>query len=236
MDVITVLALAVPPGVAISLFVYWKDKFDREPRKLLIWSFVLGMISTLPSILVEAIGISSFKTEEGMMAIAINAFLIIGLTEEFFKFVMLRFYAYRKKEFNEPFDGITYGVMVSMGFATLENIMYVTQYGMGNAFVRMFTAVPAHATFGIVMGYYTGLAKFSKKEISCLLQGLIYAAILHGSYDFFLMQNSIPGLAIGALVSLVIGLRFSVKAMRLHQNISPFRHEQVHDRQQSGQV
>jgi RsiW-degrading membrane proteinase PrsW (M82 family) len=225
MDVITVLALAVAPGVAISLFVYWKDKFDREPRKLLIWSFVFGMISTLPSILVEAIGLSSFEAEEGMAAIAINAFLIIGLTEEFFKFVMLRFYAYRKKEFNEPFDGITYGVMVSMGFATLENIMYVTQYGMGNAFVRMFTAVPAHATFGIVMGYYTGLAKFSQREFSSLLQGLIYAAILHGSYDFFLMQNSMPGLAIGALVSLVIGLRFSVKAMRLHQNISPFRHE-----------
>jgi RsiW-degrading membrane proteinase PrsW (M82 family) len=236
MDVLTLLSLAIAPGAAISLFVYWKDKFDREPRRLLVWSFVLGAIATFPSLVVEVFGMATIKEEASLGAVALRAFVVVGFTEEFFKFVMLRYYAYRKKEFNEPFDGITYGVMVSMGFATLENIMYVSQYGMGNAIMRMFTAVPAHATFGIVMGYYAGLAKFSKQEFTCLAQGLVYAAILHGAYDFFLMQNSIPGLALGALVSLIIGIRFSLKAIKLHQSISPFRRDHLHDHQQSGQV
>jgi RsiW-degrading membrane proteinase PrsW (M82 family) len=235
MDVLTLLSLAIAPGAAISLFVYWKDKFDREPRRLLVWSFVLGAIATFPSLVVEVFGMAAFKEEGNLIAVAFRAFVVVGFTEEFFKFVMLRYYAYRKKEFNEPFDGITYGVMVSMGFATLENIMYVSQYGMGNAILRMFTAVPAHATFGIVMGYYAGLAKFSKQEFTCLARGLLYAALLHGAYDFFLMQNSIPGLALGALVSLIIGIRFSLKAIKLHQSISPFRRDHLHDHQQSGQ-
>ncbi len=110
-----------------------------------------------------------------------------------------------------------------MGFATLENILYVSQYGMGNAIVRMFTAVPAHASFAVVMGYYVGLAKFRNQAVLLQLQGLLMAVILHGAYDFFLMINSIPLITAGALVSLLLGIRFSLKAIRLHQQNSPFR-------------
>ena len=132
---------------------------------------------------------------------------------------------YTHKAFDEPYDGITYSVMVSMGFATLENILYVAEGGMSTAIMRMFLAVPAHAAFAVIMGYYVGLAKFnpSKRNIY-LIFGVIGASALHGAYDFALMQQSIPYLQfIGAVVSLLIGVRLSFNAIKLHQQNSPFK-------------
>lgn len=94
----------------------------------------------------------------------IKAFFVVALIEEFSKYIFVRFYSQPKKYFNEPFDGIVYAVMVSMGFAAIENIAYVSQGGMGTAIVRAFTAVPAHATFAVLMGYFMGLAKFAPSK------------------------------------------------------------------------
>jgi RsiW-degrading membrane proteinase PrsW (M82 family) len=223
MDIWLLLGVAVAPGFAIILFIYCKDKYEKEPRRLLIVSFVLGMISVIPAILLEAGGTGVLPAYPGALGTFTYTFFVVGISEELSKFIMLRFYAYPKKEFNEPFDGITYSVMVSMGFATLENIMYVFQGGLANAFMRMFTAVPAHATFGIIMGYYVGLAKFRNQSPLLMLAGLIFAVIMHGAYDFCLMVNSTPMIAGGALISLVIGIHFSLRAIKLHQQRSPFR-------------
>jgi RsiW-degrading membrane proteinase PrsW (M82 family) len=112
--------------------------------------------------------------------------------------------------------------MVSMGFAFVENLMYIINSGYATGFMRMFTAVPAHATFGIIMGYYLGLQKMNgNKWIG--IQGLLLAAGLHAAYDFFLLAGNIPGLWTGALLSLLLGIRFSLKAIKLHQEASPFR-------------
>ena len=109
----------------------------------------------------------------------------------------------------------------------MENVSYVFQFGMTNGIVRAFTAVPAHATFGIIMGYYMGKAKFatSKREkIKMNLIGLFAATLFHGAYDFFLFINFIPGISIGAFVSLFIGIFLSRKAIKKHQEISRFKH------------
>ena len=135
----------------------------------------------------------------------------------------MRFYAQKNNEFNEPFDGIVYAVMVSMGFAALENILYTFQYGFGVGVTRAFTAVPAHATFGIIMGYFMGKAKFSNNRIKLNLLGLLFATLFHGSYDFFLFINFIPGIYIRALILLLIGVIFSKKAITRHQNSSSFK-------------
>lgn len=222
MNALVLLALAVAPGLTIMIFVYWQDKFERESIKLMFISFLLGMVAIVPAIFLEEAGMSWIPPVNETFRIFIVAFVVVGCSEEICKYMMLRLHAYRKSEFNEPFDGITYSVMVSMGFATLENIFYVYQYGMGNALLRMFTAVPAHATFGILMGYYAGLAKFRNNSLQLHLQGLLSAILLHGAYDFFLMLNSIPLIALGALVSLILGIRYSLKAIQLHQQISPF--------------
>ena len=116
-----------------------------------------------------------------------------------------------------------YGAMVAIGFATLENIQYVSMGGMETAISRMFTAVPMHVSAGVIMGYYTGMAKFSKKPIRYLFLAWLIPALLHGFYDYFLFINRFPLLAIGAFVSLLITIVLAMKGLRIHRDKSPFR-------------
>ena len=224
------IALAIAPGLAIIIFIYWKDKFDREPKRLLGLSFLLGAFSIIPAIILEVL-FSNYAESIPVYLVsnAVKAVLVGGLAEEGSKYFMVRYFLYPRKAFNEPFDGITYCVMVSMGFATVENVMYVMDGGMSAALLRMVTAVPAHATFGIVMGYYLGLKKFDTQNKNNGLKALGFAALLHGAYDFFLFINYYPGMAIGALLSLRYGINFSRKAIKLHQQVSPFRKEFIKD-------
>ncbi len=231
-------ALAIAPGIAIAWYIYLKDKYDKEPKKFLIISFLLGMISTIPAIVIETEGSMIFGNLDAgapVLFYAFYAFIIVGGSEELSKYAMLRIYAYPKKEFDEPFDGIVYSVMVAMGFATLENIMYVMQHGISVAFLRMFLSVPAHASFAVVMGYYTGLAKFNKeKSVLLIWKGIILAVLFHGSFDFFLfLQNndfakqyvSEGLLVLGAFVSYFLAIRLSLRSIRLHQEVSRLDYE-----------
>jgi RsiW-degrading membrane proteinase PrsW (M82 family) len=152
-----------------------------------------------------------------------KAFLIVAVIEEFSKYIIVRYFAQPNKEFNEPFDGIMYAVMVSMGFAATENIMYVFEGGYQVAILRAFTAVPAHATFAVLMGYFMGKAKFAKNRSKYNLLGLFLAVLFHGAYDFFLFIDFIPGIWIGAFASLFLGIFLSFKAIKSHQNKSYFK-------------
>ncbi|GAC1449251.1 MAG: PrsW family glutamic-type intramembrane protease [Chitinophagaceae bacterium] len=184
------LALAIAPGLAIILYIYGTDRYDKEPKKYLLVSFFLGMLSTLPAIAVQlfaGVVLGNISGNSSVIFNAFFAFIIIGCSEEGSKFGMVRLYAYPKKVFDEPFDGIIYSVMVGMGFATIENTGYVQRHGMGTAVMRMFVSVPAHAAFGIIMGYYIGLAKFNKeKSVFYFIKGLVLAIFFHGAFDFFL--------------------------------------------------
>ena len=220
------LLLAVAPAMVIIAYIYFKDKFEKEPWKLLLKNFFLG--ATVSVIITLALSyllgwlLPSFDGEN-ILHMFFKAFFVVALVEEFSKYIVVRNFAQKNKEFNEPFDGIVYAVMVSMGFATLENVMYVYSYGYETGIVRAFTAVPAHATFAILMGYYMGKAKFSKNKFLLNIIGLLVATLFHGAYDFFLFIDYSPGIAIGAFVSLAIGILLSRKAMKRHQESSMFK-------------
>jgi protease PrsW len=217
------LALALAPGVAIALYIYLKDKHEREPLGLLLMSFFYGVLSIFVTLLVSwPLEILTINKQDAAELFA-DAFFKVALVEEFSKFIFIRFILFRNKNFNEPFDGIVYAVMVGMGFATLENIVYVYQYGMATGIMRMFTAVPAHACFAILMGYYLGRAKFSKeKNLYFTLLALISATVFHGLYDYFLFITFVPGIWIGAAMSLIVAIILSRKAIKIHQAASPF--------------
>lgn len=227
------IALAIAPGLAISLFIFHRDAYNREPKLNLLMSFVLGIFSIIPAFFIEKAFTGYFG--KGVVDQAIMAFLVVALTEELCKFAVLRFYAYPKRSFDEPFDGIVYSVMASMGFATLENILYVTnsaQYGQGYqvAIMRMFLAVPAHATFGVLMGYHVGRAKFEPGRTGSLtLLGIFWAVLFHGAYDTFLFWQQSPELEsyipdfllfIGAVISFIVSLRLSFKLINKHRRLS----------------
>jgi len=224
MHALSLFALALAPGAAIMIYIYLRDKHEREPLGLLTISFLYGGLSTILTMFISwPINVLILTKEHDVAQQFFNAFFKVALVEEFSKFFFVRFILFYNKNFNEPFDGIVYAIMVGMGFATLENVLYVYQYGLATGILRMFTAIPAHATFAIIMGFFLGKAKFTHRKVlffSAL--SLIAAAIFHGSYDYFLFISFIPGLWIGAGVSLVIGFMLSRKAIRLHQQVSPF--------------
>lgn len=223
MNALFLLAFAIAPGVCIAVYVYLKDKHEKEPVGLLIKSFFYGMLSIPVTLLISA-PISELVpiNETDLTEQAVHAFLIVALVEEFSKFIFVRGILYRNQNFNEPFDGIVYSVMVGMGFATLENIVYVYTGGWEVAMLRMFTAVPAHASFAVLMGYYLGLAKFVHKKSHYGWYALGIATLFHGAYDYFWFISFVPGLWVGAIASLVIGVMLSRKAIKIHQDASPF--------------
>lgn len=186
--------IALAPVAALILYIYQKDRYDREPPLLLLKIFLYGALTVIPVYIVEII-LSSFNIFTGLLHAAYTAFIVAGLTEEYFKRLVVTRFACPNKNYDEKLDGIVYSVMSALGFASVENIMYVLR-GLSN-FVytgvsRGIFAVPAHMLFGITMGYYLSLSKFADDEQK---QNIFYArslyvpAILHGIYDFILLSG-----------------------------------------------
>ncbi len=217
------LALAIAPGIAICLFIYFKDKYNREPLGLMLLSFFMGVLSIVPPYIIQT---ALTKPVERLMGpgiwyTAVFAYLIVALTEEGSKFLALRFIPFKRRSFDDPFDGIVYAVIVSMGFATLENIMYVFQHGIGTGILRMFLSVPAHATFGVLMGYHVGLAKFdTANKNRHLFLAIFWPVLFHGTFDFLLFIGNTWMHFAGAVISFIVAAKLSLKLIRKKQEIS----------------
>ena len=217
------LALAMAPGIAICLFIYFKDKYNREPLGLLILSFFMGVLSIIPAIILQMALTKPVEKlmGEGVFYTAVFSYLIVALSEEGSKFLALRLLPFRRKAFDDPFDGIVYAVVVSMGFATLENILYVTNHGIGTGILRMFLSVPAHATFGVLMGYHLGLAKFDPaNKRRHLMLAIFWPVLFHGTFDFFLFVGNTWMHFAGAVISFIVAVKLSLKLIRRKQSMS----------------
>jgi len=126
--------------------------------------------------------------------------------------------------FNEPMDGIVYSMMVGMGFAVIENIIYAYNYGIETILVRAFTAVPAHAIFAVFMGYFVGLAKFHPtNKWKLIIFGFTLAIFIHGLYDFFIVQQYYEWLMAFGLVTIIIGGYLAWLLIKDHRENSPFK-------------
>lgn len=184
------LILSLAPVLIIAGYIYFRDKYEKEPIKLLLFALLAGAIAVIPILLVEQFLNGLTELFPGLFSSAWSAFVVAAFSEESFKFIALYLLIWKSPEFNEKFDGIVYAVFVSLGFAGVENVLYVMEGGLSTGITRAITAVPAHAVFGITMGFYFGLAKFYKKERNILkLKALIYPIVLHGIYDFILMTG-----------------------------------------------
>ena len=184
------LILALAPVFIIGGYIYFRDKYEKEPIRLLLIALFLGAFTVIPIAFLEQFLSGFTRFFSGFSAAAWNAFVVAGFSEELFKFIVLYLLIWKSKEFNEKFDGIVYAVFISLGFASVENVLYVMGNGFSTGISRALTAVPAHAIFGITMGFYFGLARFYKKrEFQLKLKALLYPIILHGIYDFILFTQ-----------------------------------------------
>ena len=156
------IAAAVIPAIVLLRFVYKEDRLDKESPGLLLSLVIFGILSTFAAIVTEQIGEAILGILLPQSSTAYNVllyFVVVALSEEGFKYLLLKKRTWYSSEFNCQFDGVVYAVFVALGFALWENISYVLMYGLGTAAVRAVTAVPGHACFGVFMGAFYGLAK-----------------------------------------------------------------------------
>lgn len=187
----SILLISFAPVIIILFYIYRRDKYEKEPIGLLVTSLVAGAIITLPILLVEMFLMGLIHLQDIIAKAFYEGFIVASMTEELFKYLAFTIFIWRNRNFNELFDGIIYASYISLGFAAVENFFYVYGYGHEVGALRAFTAVPAHAIFGITMGYYFGLAKFNEsKRAGYLWLAIIMPFILHGFYDFFLMSEN----------------------------------------------
>ena len=167
---IYLMPLALLPAIVLCVYIYKKDKADKEPPKLLATLLLAGVGVALIAMLVEmglgallnaAFGLTGdydgsgdLSAFSGRLYYFIEAFLIVAPAEEFFKWLFTWKITAKNKNFNSLFDGVIYCVFTSLGFAAFENVMYVFQYGVSAALMRAVTAVPGHMFFAIIMGYF----------------------------------------------------------------------------------
>jgi protease PrsW len=223
MNIWLIVALALAPSAFIAAYIVYRDRKAPEPPGMLLRAFGGGLLTpllSLPlSLFFQQLGLDDAGDSVRTLG---YAFITVATSEELAKFAVLWIIS-RSPWFDEPFDGIVYGVIVALGFATLENFLYVFSEDGGSmtiALKRMFTAVPAHAAFGAMLGYFLGLARYlhSGNPIVTLV-GILLAIFFHGAYDFFLMAASenwwVLNL-IGALASLVMVIRLARHAIALH--------------------
>lgn len=224
--------VAILPVFLIGLFIYLRDKI-KDPSKFLFKLFCLGILSSIPTIIVGLLLDIFFPNVEDMnfIQLFIYVFGSIALVEEFFKWLFLYKFSYNHKEFDSTYDMIVYSVFVSLGFACFENILYVLAYGTSAGIFRAVSAVPAHACFGIIMGMYLSIAKIHeiKGNISFKnkfkMLSLFVPVIMHGIYDFCAINGGIVYIIFFFVFILLVDIYCIINVLELSHNSVKFRYK-----------
>ena len=215
MHPILVSILAILPPVIIAIGAYFfLDKENKEPLFPAFICFLLGILIAFPAyFLQEYFWENDWFTSSSFLAVLAYSFLVVALFEELIKWGMLYLFPSRSRHTDEPVDMLLYALLIAMGFASLENILYGLQHGFDVIVVRALTSVPAHAIFGILMGYYFVYFKFLKQPKSLFFAFLIPFGV-HGLYDFFLIQDFSENLMLVSILILIVSGYFVWKIIK----------------------
>jgi RsiW-degrading membrane proteinase PrsW (M82 family) len=175
------------------------DQIEKEPVGMLVRLFIFGALACIPAAFIETFledtVLASILNPASLLSIAISNFIIVAGAEEGLKYLVLKKGTWNSPEFDHRFDAVVYSVAVTLGFAALENVLYVLSGGLSVALPRAILSIPGHCIFGIYMGYYYGLAKQynlmgdKRMEKSYLRKAVLHPMLLHGFYDFCISTN-----------------------------------------------
>ena len=206
-----IFILAILPVIVLALYIYKKDKYEKEPLSRLILAFSLGMLAIPMDLLV--VGIINAIIPGG--TVFYQAFFEAGIPEEFCKWALFMMVIWRDRNFDESFDGIVYACFIGLGFACVENLMYVFgsesyNTALHTGVARALLSVPGHFLFAVIMGYFLGMAKFkSQQRGKYLILSIICPVVAHGLFDYLLMlssalsENNLELLGVGLFVIFV---------------------------------
>lgn len=205
------LSIAVAPALFLMKRVYDLDRIEKEPPGLLWKLFLFGCLSVIPGIILERLYTHFvaplFLSASPTVYLLAETFLGVALVEEGVKFFFLYQCAYRHPAFNYRFDGVVYAVFVSLGFALVENILYVAKFGIVTGLIRALLSVPLHGVCGVYMGLALGDLKSRARRRSlpsAALFCLPLPVLIHGFYDFCLSRDS--GLSLLLFFAFVIAV------------------------------
>lgn len=193
MQIIAVISFL--PVFLILYYIYKKDR-DPEPIKTVGITFAFGAVSCIPAIILElaaeyALNASPLEVDTPIYNRA-RMFAGVALIEEVCKWCVVMLFIWKHKDFDDSYDAIVYCVTASLGFAALENLLYVVQNGLAVGIMRAVTSVPGHACFGVFMGYFLAKAKYhsshgdKQKMILWMALALAVPVLVHGEYDYLL--------------------------------------------------
>ncbi|MGL5754298.1 MAG: PrsW family intramembrane metalloprotease [Paraclostridium sp.] len=194
---VDLLIISIAPSLTFLIWAYIKDKYEKEPIRFLGKLFFIGTLISIPAIIIEDMLIKINIDNEYLNLLYI-AFIVAAFTEEILKAIVLISYTLKSKYYTEKLDGIVYSIFITLGFATIENIIYIFGESYLNVFEvglsRAIISIPAHIMFSITMGYYLSIYKFSKEKMNIkkiyLLNVMLIPVILHGLFDFLLMLKT----------------------------------------------
>lgn len=203
---IELLILAAIPVFILIWYIYKKDKFEPEPPYLVARVFLYGMLAVIPIIILE------IPFGQGFLLLVVGA----PIVEEILKFCVVYYSVFKTSEFNEPMDGIVYAAAAGLGFALVENVLFVVQGGFSVGIARAIASVPGHLIFSCIWGYALGIAKFSPKEgrEKIIQYGLLFAILLHSLFNFSITVFGTNGYFFILLVLIPFGW------WKLHGNIN----------------
>ncbi|MCX7030019.1 MAG: PrsW family glutamic-type intramembrane protease [Spirochaetes bacterium] len=191
---VAVLVVSMAPALAFLVLILALDRREPEPLALVLKVIGLGAASAIPAALVELAlqGMPLFGMP-GMAGAAAVAFVQVAPVEEACKLAVVLLYAWRKPAFNEENDGIVYAGASAIGFALLENVIYVARLGLGAGAARAFSAIPLHVFTAVLVGLPVGRARFAVSRAarnSLVLRGFALAWFVHGLYDMLALSGS----------------------------------------------
>lgn len=181
-----IFSAGAAPALALMSFFYLKDRIT-EPLPLIIRTFVLGALLVFPIMFIQY----AFAAEGITNNSFVQSFFLVAFIEEFFKWFIFMYTIYHHSEFDAHYDGIVYAVAISLGFATVENILYLFTNGIEYAFSRALFPVSSHALFGVIMGFYFGNAKIKNIHNKWSIAAAFFIPfILHGLYNYILKSEN----------------------------------------------
>ncbi|RHV13921.1 PrsW family intramembrane metalloprotease [Clostridium sp. OM05-9] len=209
------IIIAVLPALILLGFIYMRDRKEKPPVKLMVLLLALGAGTIIPAAIAEFIGqliVAQTDTDHQTMLLVL-CFLVIGIVEELGKYLVTVCTTWKSREFQHSYDGVIYMVCASLGFAILENILYVASGGIGTGILRAFTAIPLHCTVGVIMGalYAKGREAAYAGDRAGMIGFMAWAYIvpvfIHGLYDYLVMAASYEYIS-EAWVFLILGVMY----------------------------